>query len=28
MMVTLGLVASVEKPSNLVDAEILVGDDG
>ncbi len=28
MMVTLGLVASVEKPSNLVDAEIIVGDDG
>lgn len=28
MMVTLGLVASVEKPTNLVDAEVLVGDDG
>ncbi len=28
MMVTLGLVASVEKPSNLVDAEVVVGDDG
>lgn len=28
LMVTLGLVASVEKPSNLVDAEVLVGDDG
>lgn len=28
MMVTLGLVASVERPSNLVDAEVLVGDDG
>jgi hypothetical protein len=28
MMVTLGLVATVEKPSNLVDAEVLVGDDG
>ena len=28
MMVTLGLVASVAKPSNLVDAEVLVGDDG
>ncbi|HQZ95147.1 MAG TPA: hypothetical protein PLP21_02455 [Pyrinomonadaceae bacterium] len=28
MMVTLGLVASVEKPSSLVDAEVLVGDDG
>ena len=28
MMVTLGLVASVDKPSNLVDAEVLVGDDG
>ena len=28
MMVTLGLVDSVEKPSNLVDAEVLVGDDG
>ncbi|MEQ1605591.1 MAG: hypothetical protein ABL999_12055 [Pyrinomonadaceae bacterium] len=28
MMVTLGLVASVEKPASLVDAEVLVGDDG
>jgi hypothetical protein len=28
MMVTLGLVSTVEKPSNLVDAEIIVGDDG
>jgi hypothetical protein len=28
MMVTLGLVASVEKPANLVDAEVVVGDDG
>ena len=28
MMVTLGLVSSVQKPSSLVDAEILVGDDG
>lgn len=28
MMVTLGLVATVEKPSVLVDAEVLVGDDG
>ncbi len=28
MMVTLGLVSSVEKPSNLVDAEVVVGDDG
>lgn len=28
MMVSLGLVASVEKPNNLVNAEILVGDDG
>lgn len=28
MMVTLGLVASVQKPSSLVDAEVLVGDDG
>ena len=28
MMVTVGLVASVEKPSSLVDAEVLVGDDG
>ena len=28
MMVTLGVVANVEKPSNLVDADILVGDDG
>lgn len=28
MMVTLGLVATVEKPSALVDAEVIVGDDG
>lgn len=28
MMVTLGLVASVEKPTNLVDAEVVIGDDG
>lgn len=28
MMVTLGLVATVEKPTNLVDAEVIVGDDG
>ncbi len=28
MMVTLGLVASVETPSDLVDAEVLVGGDG
>ena len=28
MMVTLGLVTTVEKPSNLVDAEVIVGDDG
>ena len=28
MMVTLGLVATVEKPSVLVDAEVIVGDDG
>lgn len=28
MLVTLGLVASVEKPAALVDAEVLVGDDG
>lgn len=28
MMVSLGLVVSVEKPSDLVDAEVLVGDDG
>lgn len=28
MMVTLGLVSFVEKPSNLVDAEVVVGDDG
>ncbi len=28
MMVTLGLVSSVEKPSNMVDAEVIVGDDG
>ena len=28
MMVSLGLVASVKKPSDLVEAEVLVGDDG
>ena len=28
MMVTVGLVASVEKPTALVDAEVLIGDDG
>lgn len=28
MMVSLGLVQSVKKPSELVDAEVLVGDDG
>lgn len=28
MMVSLGLVQSVSKPSDLVDAEVLVGDDG
>jgi len=28
MMVTLGLVSSVEKPQALVDAEVIVGDDG
>lgn len=28
MMVSLGLVSSVEKPTSLVNAEILVGDDG
>ena len=28
MMVTLGLVNSVAEPSSLVDAEVLVGDDG
>lgn len=28
MMVQLGLVSTVEKPSELVDAEVLVGDDG
>lgn len=28
MMVTLGLVATVEKPTALVDAEVIVGDDG
>ena len=28
MMVTLGLVATVEKPTDLVDAEVIVGDDG
>lgn len=28
MMVNLGIVPSVEKPSSLVDAEVVVGDDG
>ncbi|MFT3745365.1 MAG: hypothetical protein QM785_13860 [Pyrinomonadaceae bacterium] len=28
MMVTLGVVSSVEQPTGLVDAEVLVGDDG
>ncbi len=28
MMVTLGLVSTVEKPAALVDAEVIVGDDG
>ena len=28
MMVQLGLVSTVDKPSELVDAEVLVGDDG
>ncbi len=28
MMISLGLVVSVEKPSDLVNAEVLVGDDG
>lgn len=28
MMVTLGLAAAVEKPTTLVDAEVIVGDDG
>lgn len=28
MMVTLGLVSSVAKPSSLVDAEVVLGDDG
>lgn len=28
MMVSLGLVASVEKPTSLVNAELLIGDDG
>ena len=28
MMVTLGLVATVQKPMALVDAEVIVGDDG
>src|SRR5258706_16009175 len=28
MMVTLGLVATVEKPTSLVDAEVVIGDDG
>jgi hypothetical protein len=27
-MVQLGLVSTVAKPSELVDAEVLVGDDG
>jgi hypothetical protein len=28
MMVTLGVVATVKKPTDMVDAELLVGDDG
>lgn len=28
MMVSLGLVAAVEKPASLIDAEVIVGDDG
>ena len=28
MMVTLGLVNSVEKPTSMVDAEVVIGDDG
>jgi hypothetical protein len=28
MMVTLGLAAAVEKPTALIDAEVIVGDDG
>ena len=28
MMVTVGLVQTVEKPTDLIDAEVLVGDDG
>jgi len=28
MMVELGVVPTVEKPTSLVDAEVLVGDDG
>ncbi len=28
MMVSLGLVANVKKPSELVDAEVIIGDDG
>ncbi len=28
MMVTLGLVSTVEKPTDLIDAEVVVGDDG
>jgi hypothetical protein len=28
MMVSLGLVTSVKQPAELVDAEVLVGDDG
>ena len=28
MMVTLGVVATVKKPTDMVDAEVLVGDDG
>lgn len=28
MMVTLGLVSTVEKPTDLIDADVVVGDDG
>lgn len=28
MMVSLGVVSNIEKPSNLVDAEVVIGDDG
>ena len=28
MMVTVGLVPSVQKPTSMIDAEVVVGDDG